>query len=192
VSERAKMSSRSRRCNARARQQAIKFPSAWGGARKGAGPKPRAKRPGVSHRTRDALASRVPAQVTMRVESGFPSLRRLKEFAVLRGAMVAGCEREGFRLVHFSVQSNHLNLLVEGDCRSSLSGGLQGLAVRMARALNRLWRRMGSVFADRGVERAALRPLQRAQARSLDLALAPRSDVLRALVRRLERDPGRT
>jgi hypothetical protein len=38
---------------------------------------------------------------------------------------------------------------VEGSCRSALSRGLQGLAVRMARALNRLWRRWGSVFSDR-------------------------------------------
>jgi len=42
-------------------------------------------------------------------------------------------------------------------------------------------------LADRGVERAALRPVQRAQARSLDLAHASRSDVLRALVRGLVR-----
>ena len=42
----------------------------------------------------------------MRVKQGLPSLRGLKEFAVLRAAMLAGCKRAGFRLVHFSVQSN--------------------------------------------------------------------------------------
>ena len=42
----------------------------------------------------------------MRVKKRLPSLRGLKEFTVLRGAMTAGCKREGFRLVHFSVQSN--------------------------------------------------------------------------------------
>ena len=99
-------------------------------------------------------------QVTMRIKQGLPSLRGLKEFAALRGAMVAGCEREGFRLVHFSVQSNHLHLLVEGDCRTSLSRGLQGLAVRMARALNRLWKRIGSVFADRFHDRILRSPTE--------------------------------
>jgi REP-associated tyrosine transposase len=74
--------------------------------------------------------------------------------------MVAGCEREGFRLVHFSVQSNHMHLLVEGGCRTSLSRGLQGLAVRMARALNRLWRRIGSVFADRYHDRILRSPTE--------------------------------
>jgi REP-associated tyrosine transposase len=96
----------------------------------------------------------------MRVKQGLPSLRGLKEFAALRGAMVAGCKREGFRLVHFSVQSNHLHLIVEGDCRPTLSRGLQGLAVRMARALNRLWRRFGSVFADRYHDRILRSPTE--------------------------------
>jgi len=140
------------------KQEAFAFPNGWGGVRKGAGPKSRGVRPCVSHRTRDGLERRLPAQVTMRVERGLPSLRGLKEFAVLRGAMVAGCERRGFRLVHFSVQSNHLHLIVEGDCRTSLSRGMQGLAVRMARALNRLWRRIGSVFADRFHDRILRSP----------------------------------
>ena len=96
----------------------------------------------------------------MRVMKGLPSLRGLKEFAVLRGAMTEGCKREGFRLVHFRVQSNHLHLIAEGDCRTSLSRGLQGLAVRMARALNRLWRRIGSVFADRYHDRILRSPTE--------------------------------
>src|SRR5262245_27968051 len=140
------------------KQRAFEFPNGWGGVRKGAGPKPRADRPCVSHRTRDELERRLPAQVTMRVKQGLPSLRGLKEFAVLRGTIVAGCEREGFRLVHFRVQSNHLHLIVEGDCRSSLSRGMQGLAVRMARALNRLWRHIGSVLADRFHDRTLRSP----------------------------------
>jgi REP element-mobilizing transposase RayT len=96
----------------------------------------------------------------MRVRPGLPSLRGLREFAILRAAMVAGCERVGFRLVHFSVQSNHVHLLVEGGCRTSLSRGLQGLAVRMARGLNRLWKRMGSVFADRYHDRILRSPTE--------------------------------
>jgi putative transposase len=127
----------------------FEFPNGWGGVRKGAGRKPAGKEAGVSHRTRAALQARFPVHVTMKVREGLPSLRRTPEFTALRGAIASGCERGGFRLVHFSVQSNHLHLLVEGSCRSTLSRGLQGLAVRMARALNRLWRRWGSVFADR-------------------------------------------
>jgi hypothetical protein len=38
--------------------------------------------------------------------------------------------------VHFSVQGNHVHLLVEAGSRSALVRGLQGLAIRMARAVN--------------------------------------------------------
>jgi hypothetical protein len=51
--------------------------------------------------------------------------------------------------VHFSVQSNHLHLIAEAQDRRSLSRGVQALAVRLARALNRVWKRRGRVFADR-------------------------------------------
>jgi len=64
-------------------------------------------------------------------------------------AFAAGRARDGFRLVQYSVQANHLHLIVEARSRWALARGLQGLAVRMARALNGLWRRAGSVFADR-------------------------------------------
>jgi REP element-mobilizing transposase RayT len=100
----------------------------------------------------------LPVEVTLRVKPGLPSLRGLREFEVLRGAIAAGCERDGFRLVHFSVRSNHLHLIVEGDARPTLARGLQGLAIRMARSLNRLWRRAGSVFADRYHDRILRSP----------------------------------
>lgn len=142
----------------RSKQAQFAFPNGWGGRRKGAGPEPRGERPGVSHRGRAPLAARFPVEVTMRVKQGLPSLRGLREHAALRAAIIAGCERGGFRLVHYSVQSNHLHLIVEGSCRNALSRGLQGLAIRMARALNRLWRRLGSVFADRYHDRILRSP----------------------------------
>jgi len=100
----------------------------------------------------------LPVEVTMRVKSRLPSLRGLREFEALRAALVAGCERDGFRLIHFSLQSNHMHFIVEGDSRPTLASGLQGLAIRMARALNRLWKRMGSVFADRYHDRILQSP----------------------------------
>jgi hypothetical protein len=40
-------------------------------------------------------------------------------------------------------------VIAEANDRRALSRGMQGLLVRVSRALNRLWRRRGSVFADR-------------------------------------------
>jgi hypothetical protein len=58
-------------------------------------------------------------------------------------------DRFGFRLVHFSVQSNHLHLVAEAGDRHALALGMQGLLIRVAKALNKLWARRGAVFFDR-------------------------------------------
>ncbi len=77
------------------------------------------------------------------------NLRSRRCFVALASAFAGGCERRGFRLVHFSVQGNHLHLVVEAPDAMRLSRGLQGLAVRIARRLNRVMGRRGKVFADR-------------------------------------------
>jgi hypothetical protein len=67
----------------------------------------------------------------------------------MRRAFAAGKERFGFRLVQYAVQPNHLHLVVEASNRRALSSGARGLAIRIARKLNRLLGRGGKVFADR-------------------------------------------
>ena len=121
----------------------------WGGARKGAGRKPKGERAGVSHMTRAKLASKHPVHVTLRLVKGLPGLRNVTTYEVLREAFRKGRERFGFRLVQYSVQGNHMHLIVEAKDRRALSRGMQGLLVRVARALNKLWKRRGRVLGDR-------------------------------------------
>jgi REP element-mobilizing transposase RayT len=121
----------------------------WGGKRKGAGRKRTSEKGSVPHDARPELAARHPVHVTLRLARGLPSLRQRRSHRVLQDAMRARRERLGLRLVQYSVQSNHVHLVVEADGRESLSRGMQGLTVRMARALNRAWTRAGKVFADR-------------------------------------------
>ncbi len=68
---------------------------------------------------------------------------------MLERAFAGGAERFGFRLTQHAILSNHLHLTGEAGDRVALSRGMQGLLVRVARALNALWTRTGSVFADR-------------------------------------------
>lgn len=140
------------------RQGVLEFGFGWGGARAGAGRKPKGERAGVPHRTRASLASRFPVHVTTRIGKGLPSLRRRRTRFVLERAFRRGKDRFGFRLVQYSVQSNHLHLLAEARDRRALSRGLQGLFVRVARGLNKHWGRKGTVFADRYHDRILRTP----------------------------------
>jgi REP element-mobilizing transposase RayT len=96
--------------------------------------------------------------VTLRIAAGLPSLREGRLFEEVRFALAAGRERFGFRLVHFSVLGNHLHLIAEAQHGRSLALGMQGLSVRLARAINRTLARRGRVFADRYHSRALKTP----------------------------------
>ncbi|HEX6812811.1 MAG TPA: hypothetical protein VF384_14390 [Planctomycetota bacterium] len=130
----------------------------WGGPREGSGRKPKNGVAGVSHRERPALAMRFPAHVTLKLRQHLPRLRQKAEYAALRAAFVKGKDRFGFRLCHYAVLNDHLHLIVEAPDRTALRRGLQGLAIRIARALNRLWHRRGKVFADRYHDRILKSP----------------------------------
>ena len=130
------------------RQQEFGFTN-WGGKRRGAGRKPKGERAGVSHAKRPKLSVHHPVLVTMRLRAGLPSLRANDTHELVRRALAASSEKESFRVVEYSVQSNHLQMLVEAQNERSLSRGMNGLVSRIARALNKLWKRSGRVFADR-------------------------------------------
>ena len=66
-----------------------------GGWRPGAGRKPKGEAAGVSHRPRGEMAGRFPAHVTVKVAAGLPLLRKGREYAALRAAFAAGCDRFG-------------------------------------------------------------------------------------------------
>lgn len=89
-----------------------------------------------------------------------PSLRKRAIFAAVRDALSGGSLRFGLRIVHFSVQGNHIHLIVEACDSLSLTRGMQGLMVRIARAVNRAAGRKGKVFADHYFARELRSPAQ--------------------------------
>src|SRR5687767_12469385 len=129
-----------------------------GGRRPGAGrprtrPVPEGWRPArsfVPHLRRASIDHRRPAHVTVRFCRVTRSLRNGKVHRAVHAAILGGCEKDGFRLVHYSLQRDHLHLVVEADDRVRLARGMQGLGIRLARGINRtLGRPRGTVLADR-------------------------------------------
>jgi len=122
--------------------------SKWGGARKGAGRKPRG-RPSRPHDTRARVDPRYPLQVTIRAVPGLPSLRSARVFGALQRT-IGRASVDRFRVIHFSIQQDHGHFIVEGDEARRARGGMHGLAIRLALAVNRaLGRRRGRVVGDR-------------------------------------------
>ncbi len=120
-----------------------------GGRRSGAGRKPKGERAGVPHRRRPAIQNRHPVHVTIKVAKDLPNLRRRDLRAVCFAVFEEAAERNGMRIVHFSIQSNHVHLLVECRGTVALQLGMKGLLVRLAKRLNKYLGRHGQVFPDR-------------------------------------------
>jgi REP element-mobilizing transposase RayT len=135
-----------------------------GGKRRGAGRKPKGEKALVSHAARTDFHKVTPVHVTMKVRHDVPNLRSSRRFRAIRKCFAASGGLHGLRLVEFSVLSNHLHLVVEADGKRSLSRGVQGLAVRVARALNRLLQRRGKLFADHYHSRLLRTPAEVASA----------------------------
>ena len=96
--------------------------------------------------------------VTLR--SAFRPLRSQHVFPTvcfaIRGATLRNPER--FRVVHFSVQWDHVHLIVEARDARALSAGIRSVAIRIARYVNELVMRRGRLWSDRWHGRALTSP----------------------------------
>jgi REP element-mobilizing transposase RayT len=81
--------------------------------------------------------------VTLRICDSLPSLRSKSFVKELRRSFAAACERGTSRLVHFSIQRDHLHLLLEADDERALGRAMKCISARVARAVNRIFRRRG-------------------------------------------------
>ncbi|AKU97764.1 hypothetical protein AKJ09_04428 [Labilithrix luteola] len=93
-----------------------------------------------------------PVHVVLRAKSGIGSFRRQSVFEAIRKRIEAAT-RDGFQIIHFIVQENHIHLIVEAMDRKRLWRGVQHLASRLAWAINRLVRRHGSLWRGRYTRR---------------------------------------
>lgn len=121
----------------------------WGGKRPDAGRAARSARSSVPHGEREGFSRHVPIHVTLRLRRGLPSLREKAFFDVALAALSLSAFGLFFRIVEFSVQGNHLHLIIEAADAASLTIGIKSFTVRFAKALNRKLGRHGPVFADR-------------------------------------------
>lgn len=137
-------------------RQALLFGRGRGGPRPGAG------RPKTSSRIPHVRRARVTrhdgVHVTLRLVPGAPDLRHPAITGIIERVFAAECDRKGFRLVHFAVQTNHLHLICEADDTLALSRGIQRVAAWIARAINKRTGRRGALFADRFHNRVVSNP----------------------------------
>ncbi len=124
------------------------------------GPKPAPERAGfLPHRKRPEHDESHPVLVTARCVANLPSLRSQILVRAITAQLGRGIRR-GIRVVQYSMQDNHLHMIVEADDRTKLARGMQWLLSRIAFEVNRLALRSGRVFRDRNHRQAIINPTQ--------------------------------
>ena len=132
----------------RTRQESLPF-RAHGGKRAGAG-RPRRGDETVPHARRPIVDGRTPVHVTLRMRRGVWNLRSQRGFSQVALALAEERSVGLLRVVAFSVQGNHVHMVVEADSTSDLSRRMKGFGARFAKAVNRMMgRRRGKVLAER-------------------------------------------
>ena len=121
----------------------------WGGKRRGAGRPQVKERKSEPHRTRTPIKWNKPVHVSLRVVKDVGRLRRMDRYAAVRGSLVLMLARTDFRVIHVSIQSNHIHLLVEAASATALARSMQAFQISAARKLNAQLGRTGTVFPDR-------------------------------------------
>ena len=134
----------------RSRQLALAFDEQRPKGRRGVG-RPR-KKGSISHRARPVFdGGRSPVHVTLRMARTTPNLRSQRGFRCVEHALREEARRGELRVVHYSVQGNHVHLVVEAADRVVLSRRMQGFSIRLARRINRdvMRRKRGTVLGQR-------------------------------------------
>lgn len=104
----------------------------WGGRRTGSGRK-RIHSAGVAHRAREKITKRTPAHVNFKYSLPIKN----KDFLPILKRGILNSRKKGLRVIHYSVQSNHVHFIVEADNNEILTAGMRSLTVTLARGIDK-------------------------------------------------------
>lgn len=103
----------------------------------------------MPHARRERLPRSYPAHVTLKVAPDVWNLRGDRVMQEIRTVFWQMRGAAGMHLTQFSIQRNHLHLIVEAEGHASFSLGMKMLCVRLAARINRIMGRRGKVFPER-------------------------------------------
>jgi REP element-mobilizing transposase RayT len=106
------------------------FKGCHGGRRPRCGRK-RIKPRGVSHCTREKVSGKTPLHVNFKYRT---SIRNKDSLKLLKKA-IQNARGHGLRVLHYSLESNHVHLILEAASNALLTQGMRSLTITMAKGL---------------------------------------------------------
>ena len=114
---------------------------------KGAG-RPPIHDAGIRHTERPVITRPSSLHLTVKIKSIKADLKNKSILKILKRAIL-NARKQKLKIVHFSLEYDHLHLLVEASNNIELSKGMQSFGVTIAKAINRRCKLKGGVYKHR-------------------------------------------
>ena len=118
-----------------------------GGPRRGAG-RQRAGEKRLAHVARPKLSEKIPSHITLKFKKDVPNLR-CEAFLLEFTRAIRKAKAKGLAVTQFSIESNHIHMLIEVKSNDTLKRGLLSLQGCVTWGLRRVFKYFGEVFVDR-------------------------------------------
>lgn len=103
---------------------------------------------GIRHIARDEVKSSTPLHLTIKVERSKAGLKNKSIIKVLHSS-IKKARLIGLRIIHYTLEFDHVHLLVEADNKAILGKGMQSFGISFSKGINKLKGLSGRVFKTR-------------------------------------------
>lgn len=114
---------------------------------KGAG-RPAKNDPGIRHTKRPRIRRPSSLHLTVKIKKERAAIKNKTVLRILKKA-IQNARAQGLRVIHYTLEYDHVHLLIEADNNTTLGKGMKSFGVTLAKALNRLRSHAGGVYKHR-------------------------------------------
>lgn len=104
--------------------------------------------PGIRHTRRPLLKKPSSLHLTIKIEKQKSHLKNKTILAILKRAIL-NARKQQLRVIHFTLEHDHVHLLIEAENNRVLGKGMQAFGVTLSKAINRLKKLTGQVYKHR-------------------------------------------
>lgn len=115
--------------------------------RKGGGRRPKHDK-GIRHIKRPEIKRLTSLHLTVKILKDKAGIKNKQTLALLKHAILKA-RKKGLRIIHFTLEYDHVHLLVEANDNEVLGRGMMVFGVTMAKGINRLKSIKGTVYKHR-------------------------------------------
>lgn len=102
----------------------------------------------IRHIRRERILKPTSMHLTIKVRENKADIKTKSILKALHHAIIRA-RLKGIRVIHYTLEYNHVHLLVEAHCHTIMHRGMQAFGISIAKAINKIKIRSGTVYKHR-------------------------------------------